>query len=239
MRITINIILILIFINSLFSQVNVEALRSDDKIPGIKHNLVLDFSYISSDVKIIQIATSYGMDYRLKSGLYGFILGEYERAFEENQEDFSNRGFIHCRIAKPLIRNTDIESFAQKERNQFIDLNNRELIGAGLRINQFKNLYWGVGIMHELEEYSNNHHKLIKSTNYINHKLKLLEIMELSNVIYYQFQIDSPKNNRALWDGSIIIHTEKGVSFNISAHYRYDNQQESYFVISNGIGINF
>jgi hypothetical protein len=239
MKTTINIILISIFISLTFTQVNVEALRSDDITFGIKNNLLLDFSYISSDVTITQITTSYNMNYQLKSGLYGFISGEYERAFEKNQEDFSNRGFIHCRIAKRLIRNTDIESFAQKERNHFIDLNNRELIGMGLRINQFNNLYWGLGLMHELEEYSDNHHKLIKSTNYINHKLKVLKIIEISNVVYYQFQIDEPLYNRALWDGSISVHTEKGIFFNINTHYRYDRNQEGYFVISNGIGINF
>ena len=116
MKITINIFLTWIFINLIFAQVNVESLRSDDQTYGIKHSLTLDFSYFSSDVKITQIATSYAMNYKLKSGIYGFISGEYERAFEKNKEDFTNRGFIHCRIAKPVLKYIDVESFIQKEQ---------------------------------------------------------------------------------------------------------------------------
>ena len=98
---------------------------------------------------------SYQMDYLTNSNWYGLLAVQYNRAFEKDKEDFSNKGFVHLRTARPILTHTDIEGFIQKEANHYIDLENRELLGAGLRINQFGDLYLGVGIMHEIEKYNN------------------------------------------------------------------------------------
>ena len=65
--------------------------------------------------------------------------------FEKNNEDFSNRGFIHFRAAKSITNKIDLEGYIQNEINHFINLENRELIGGGFRINQYKNMYLGLG----------------------------------------------------------------------------------------------
>ena len=139
------------------------------------------------------------------------------------------------------MAHTDIEGFIQKESNQFIDLENRELLGGGLRINQYGNLYWGIGIMHEMEKYYNisQEQNFIKSTNYINYKVNVLEIIELQNVIYYQFKLEDPEDYRILWDGNLTIKASKGISFHINTHYRFDKSGDSYFEISNGFGFQF
>ena len=143
-----------IFFHSIYCQVNTESFKKDHSEIGIKHSVELDFSYLSANTEIIQLMGSYQMHYLLKSSWYGFISGYYNRAFEKNKEDFTNRGFIHFRASKPLFNKIDFESFIQKESNYFIDLNNRNLFGIGIRINHFDNFYFGSGIMHEIESYN-------------------------------------------------------------------------------------
>ena len=227
-------------------QVNTESMRGNNQLSGITHNMSMDFSYFSGSVDIIQLMGSYKMQYRSNSNWYGFLAARYNRAFEKDKEDFSNRQFLHLRTARPILAYTDIEGFIQKESNHFIDLENRELLGGGLRINQVGNLYWGIGIMHEMEKYNNisQEQNFIKSTNYINYQVNVLEIIELQNVMYYQFKLEHPGDYRILWVGNLTFQASKGISFHIKTRYRFDKSiinpdGDSYFEISNGIGFHF
>ena len=222
-------------------------MRGNNQSPGVTHNMALDFSYFSGKSEIIQLMGSYKMDYLSTSNWYGYIAGQYNRAFEKDkEEDFSNKGLVHLRTARPIMTHTDIEGFIQKETNHFIDLENRELLGAGLRINRFEDLYVGIGIMHEMEKYNNisQEQNFIKSTNYINYKVNILHIIELVNVMYYQFKLEDPGDYRILWNGDLTIKTSKGISFHINTLYRFDisiinPDGDSYFEISNGFGFQF
>ena len=231
-----------ILISSLaLCQVNTESMRGDNQSPGVTHNMALNFSYFSGSVEIIQLMGSYRMDYLSNSNWYGFLAARYNRAFEKGKEDFSKRWFIHLRTARPILTHIDIEGFIQKEANHFIDLENRELLGGGLRINQVGNLYWGIGIMHEMEKYNNisQEYNFIKSTNYINFQVNVLKIIELQNVIYYQFKLEDPEDYRILWDGNLTVKASKGISIHINTHYRFDKSGDGYFEISNGLGFQF
>ena len=237
MKKTVSIIAMLIS-PLIWSQVNTETMRKDNQSAGVNHNIALDFSYFSGGSEIIQLMGTYRMDYLLNSNWYGFINGYYNHAFEKDKEDFSNRGFVHFRVAKPITNKIDIEGFVQGETNHFIKLENRELVGGGLRINQFERLFFGVGIMHEMEKYNNHSEEqnFIKSTNYINYKQTIFETIDLQNVIYYQFKMEYPKDLRIFWDGNITAHTINGISFHINIHYQFDNNGKSYFEFSNGLG---
>ena len=231
-----------ILISSLvLCQVNTESMRGNNQSPGMTHNMSMDFSYFSGSVEIIQLMGAYKMSYLTNSNWYGFLAAHYNRAFEKDKEDFSNRVFLHVRGARPIIAHIDIEGFIQKESNHFINLEDRELLGGGLRINQLGTLYWGIGIMHEMEKYNNisQEQNFIKSTNYINYQVNVLEIIELQNVLYYQFKLENPEDYRILWNGNLTINASKGISFHMNTHYRFDKNGDSFFEISNGLGFQF
>ena len=237
---------IIITFSFTWCQVNTESIRGNRQSPGVSHNMALDFSYFSGNSEIIQLMGSYQMDYLTNSNWYGLLAVRYNRAFEKDKEDFSNKGFVHLRAAKPIMAITDIEGFIQKETNHFINLENRELLGSYLRINQFEDLYWGIGIMHEKEKYNNNpkEQNFIKSTNYINYKVNILNKVDLENVMYYQFKLENPEDYRILWVGTLTIMASKGISFHTNVHYRFDKSiinpdGDSYFEIFNGFGFHF
>ena len=232
---------IILFSSLALCQVNTESMRGNNESTGMTHNMSLDFSYFSGSVEIIQLMGAYKMSYLTNSNWYGFLAARYNRAFEKDKEDFSNRLFLHLRAARPLLTHIDIEGFIQKESNHFINLEDRELLGGGLRINQLGNLYWGIGIMHEMEKYNNisQEQNFIKSTNYINYQVNVLEIIELQNVMYYQFKMENPEDYRILWNGNLTINASKGISFHMNTHYRFDKNGDSFFEISNGFGFQF
>ena len=92
-----------------------------------------------------------------------------------------------------------------------------------------------------MEKYNNNpqEQKKLKSTNYVNYKTNILKIVELQNVMYYQFKLENPEDYRILWDGNLTIKAPKRISFHINTHYQFDNNNNSYFEISNGLGFQF
>ncbi len=218
-------------------------MRGDNQLPGVQHNLELDFAYISGNSELIELNGSYRADFASLSNLNGFFIWKYDRAFENSKDDITYKGFGHLRIFKPFTVHIVVEGFLQKEFNHFIDLENRELIGAGFRYNPITNLYVGLGIMNEMEKYQDISSKpnFIKSTNYLNYSFTILDIAEIQNITYYQFKLEELKDYRILWDGKLTILGLKGISFHINFHFRYDknSNNSNYFEISNGLGIKF
>ena len=84
-------------------QVNTESMRENNQSPGMTHNMSMDFSYFSGSVEVIQLMGAYKMHYLTNYNWYGFLAARYHRAFEKDKEDFSNRGFLHLRTARPIF----------------------------------------------------------------------------------------------------------------------------------------
>ena len=92
-----------------------------------------------------------------------------------------------------------------------------------------------------MEKYSKipQEQSFVKSTNYLNYQVNVLQIVELQNVVYYQFKTENAEEYRILWDGNLTIKTLKGFAFHINTQYRFDKNNDSYFEISNGLGFQF
>ena len=235
--------IIFICLSTASSQVNTEALWGDNQLSGIQHNVEIDLAYISGNTELFNLNGLYRADYVAKSDWSGFFIWKYDRAFEKSSEDFSYKGFGHLRIAKPIKSNTHIEGFIQKEFNHFINMENRELFGFGIRLKPYKKIFLGTGFMTEMEKYQNlpKEQNFIKSTNYLNYSIIILKIFELQNIMYYQFKLKKLNDYRILWDGKFSIIGLKGISFHLNCHYRYDKNSvnPNYFEFSNGLGLQF
>ncbi|SVD60828.1 uncharacterized protein METZ01_LOCUS413682, partial [marine metagenome] len=84
----------------------------------------------------------------------------------------------------------------------------------------------------------------IKSTNYINYSLQVIEKVTIKNVLYYQFKLETIDHYRLLWDSKLSFQGSDWLSFHINCKYRYDMseinpQGNSYFEITNGLGFHF
>ena len=62
--------------------------------------------------------------------------------------------------------------------------------------------------------------------------------------MYYQFKLENPEDYRILWVGNLTLKASKGIYFHTNVLYRFDKSiinpdGDSYFEISNGLGIHF
>ena len=69
----------------------------------------------------------------------------------------------------------------------------------------------------------------------------MYEVIEIQNILYYQFKLEKLEDYRILWDGKLTILGLKGISFHINCHYRYNKSANNpnYFEFSNGLGFQF
>ena len=241
------IIILFIFSMSSYvlSQVNTETMRKEQTELGISQNTELSFTYIATETEIYFINSSYRLDYKWHKNWKSFIVANYEHAFEKGEEDLNYQGFLHFRNIGQIKEKKYMEYFLQKEFNHFIDLQNRELYGLGLRLQFQKYIFIGSGLMYEKELYENNVDNIfLKSTNYINHSLALAENINLQNVLYYQTKFKNMNHYRILWEGKVTIQGSEKVLINLKINYRYDISDinpkgNQYFEMANGLEIHF
>ena len=229
-----------------YGQINTESMRDNNRILGLHHKLNMSFSYISGNSEFIMFHGNYRLDYHSKQKWHGFVIINHDRAHEKSEKEFNNRGFAHLRALHHWKPKIHLESFLQKEFNHFLNLENRELLGFGMRMHPMNELYVGIGLMNEVElyQFSPKEHVNLKSTNYINHSFKMNEMIDIQNVLYYQFISANIEHYRILWDGNLNIKASNSISFHMNLNYRYDISDinptgDSYFEITNGLGFSF
>ena len=144
------------------------------------------------------------------------------------------------------------------EFNDFIRLEKRELVGAGLRIHIFDlngewgsfNLYSGIGVMYESEKFNissddikKKDSSLLKSTNYISIKYNSKKF-SINNVTYFQTNFEKNSSTRINSDLQFSVKLSKILSYTAGINYRYDSYPapsvKNYDLqIKNGLKISF
>ena len=107
------------------------------------------------------------------------------------------------------------------------------------------NSHIGIGIMKEIENYNNQifDTEIYRSTNYFNNRINFNKVI-LTNVIYYQFNVDESKDYRILFDNNFEFVLTKNIFLTFELKHRYDNQpnfgqKKNYSQISSGVGFIF
>jgi len=236
-------------------QVNTEAMRSNDNSDNVSSQFHLEMGYEKVNTEVLELAVEYRLDYVKQENFHSFIVINLENGYEK-EDNFpkniiTNKGFAHSRITKNLFTNYQIEVFTQYEFNELLLLNDRYLLGTGLRTdlqkNEVSSTYIGIGMMVEKEIYdldSDYEKNILRSTNYIINNIALNSNIDLSNTAYFQIASNDYNDYRILYDGGLYFHVNESFAFTIEMNYRYDNDPQgnlgsSYIQISNGVSFNF
>jgi putative salt-induced outer membrane protein YdiY len=237
------------------AQINTENLRNINSENGIYHKISLSSDYESGNSNNLQISTGLRTDYYSNS--LSFFLESYAKYKEARNKMITNKAFVHARCEIKLSVIINPEFFIQKSFNKAIKVSDRNLAGAGARINirnfflpkdtaQSLMIYLGVGGMYENEHIlaENQVENLIRSTNYLNIKWGLDNRVSLVSTTYYQFNIIRPIDYRILSDISASFIVTEYFAFSISIHFRHDNEPPNGiiandFEIVNGLVFNF
>ena len=246
------IFFLFIFISLSICQVNTESMRKSNLNEGIFNKISIDLDYDNADDnEILNINFSYRIDF-IKSDFNTFMKLNYENGYDKTdgyKNTINNKGFCHIRYTKNLIEKYFLETFIQYEFNDFLNIEDRYLLGLGTRIQvdtkDNNSIFLGIGLMNEKEIYSNNDAKnLIRSTNYLSNSINIKDNITLSNIIYFQLDIGDANDYRILYDSSINVETVKNLFLHFAINYRYDNDphensSENYTQLLSGIEYEF
>ena len=160
---------LLFFTNLVFSQVNTEKLRRDSSLNGFQNQARFNVQILDGNTTLTALKTHYRLDYmgRVYSSFFMVDL-QYGH---KNRKSYLNRGFIHGRFLHPF-KTHKIEHFLQSEYDDFIDLQQRFLLGSGFRFTLHKasknTTFLGMGSMLEMDKIEGHKEgSFIRSTNYI------------------------------------------------------------------------
>jgi hypothetical protein len=234
----------LILTSLLSAQVNTEALRKEDLSPGLHTTLGADLGYIAGNSNLVQLRSNLRFDY-LSGGNHFFLVTQYQQG-RKDERRFINKGFAHLRGVKTLTPRLHVEGFLQREFNEFIDLEDRQLAGGGLRIRWHQRqgtaetppplqLNTGVGLMWERERIDTSGQapgdpehgavaSLIRSTNYLVVRWNIDNRLALLSTTYYQFDLRRLSDYRVLWEGRLNFTITKGLSLTVNLNLRYDSE---------------
>ena len=241
------------FISLSTSQINTESIRKNNSSEGIFNTINIDFDYDNADNnEIFNINFGYRLDF-IQSGFNTFMKLNYENGYNKTDgatNTIEDKGFCHIRYTKDIkSKILFLETFAQYEFNDFLNIESRYLAGIGARmkfsLKNFNAIFLGIGVMNEKETYSNDpDENLIRSTNYLSNTTKINNNISLTTIIYLQLDIEDVDDYRILYDGSINVKALENLSLNFAINYKYDNDphenfSESYTQLSSGIEYEF
>ena len=225
----------LIFCSPLAAQVNIftdETLKQMQLEPGWYNSIALDLTYRTGNTDLFTARTRFRSDYLSKT-YHSFVFGSLQQGRRKG-DFFINKGMAHARVIRRLTEHLLLESFIQKQFNESILLNDRNLAGGGIRTalrptsSKF-NVYLGIGGMWEHEGVNDKElgeitTHIVRSTNYINWTWRLDERITTSATGYYQFHVRRFQDYRILFEGSVTFRLTTKLSFPLRINFRYDSE---------------
>lgn len=234
------ILFIIIFLyqtKTLHSQVNTEKYRKyySDKT-GFMFNLATTFALKAGNTDYTAYKGSGRLDYNGKK-FDTFLVGsfEYKNATETLVE---NQGFLHLRGITNISERTTWEVFLQKQYDEFIDLNYRNVGGSGINYNIVKyiskkdsantmDVNISTGLMYEVENYDLDKGTTSqynwRSTNFVSIDWLIKKKLNLTGVLYYQPALSNFSNFRITSEAGFEFAIAKSIYFIFSLSYRYNN----------------
>lgn len=232
------LLLLLLSFSNNFAQINTEVLRMEFSNDGIYHRFNFDLGITKGNTDYTTIRPGYRIDWlNGKYHIFGVLNYAYAEDAERKRE---NRGFVHLRSIYELFEFLSAEAFLQKEFNEFILLNDRNLLGITARLEIIKEklqidsvdkfeiyAYLGVGAMIENEELNTKPAKeytVGRVSTYFSFGINLPSSVLIKSITFYQPKFSNDKDFRLLNESSLNIKINKNITFRTSLRLRYDSQ---------------
>jgi hypothetical protein len=231
-------------------------MRLLDLDPGWYNRLGLSLDYSSGNTDVLTLKTSFRSDYVWKSS-HTFVVTNF-RLGRKDGKSFTNKGFVHLRGIRAINQTLMMEGFLQKQFNESIRLDDRELAGGGLRLTvmhpskksrylSLLHLYIGIGAMWEYERLDLDQEletNLFRSTNYFTARLALDERVTASTTCYLQPALENLSDYRILLETNLRLGITDNLAFNNVLSLRYDSEppasiERSDLEIVHGISYSF
>ncbi|NCU35304.1 DUF481 domain-containing protein [Candidatus Falkowbacteria bacterium] len=219
---------------SVEAQINTEKYRKYYEKEGFLFNASTTLALKDGNTEYIALKGTGRIDYNGKAFDY-FVVGNFEYK-SSSDEKIENQGFLHLRSMWNFAPRADLEVFAQRQYDEFIDLNARNLAGTGIKYGLVRacsrkdsthtfDVNLSVGIMYETEEYDVDERivslYLWRSTNFVSFDWLLKEKLNLTGVVYYQPALKDFGDYRLSVEAGLEIQIAKRLFLITSFTYRY------------------
>lgn len=156
-----------------------------------------------------------------------FVIGsEYGETSGNRSAD---EQLIHLRHTRVLTKRSDWEVFSQLQQNEFTRLEERTLLGSGIRLgfgdNSDPRLYLGLGAFYESTRNENESAREMGRSNiYVSHRKKTSKDISFTTTAYLQNKLDDPDDQRAIGSFSMSIPATENLDFTISVNVEHDSR---------------
>lgn len=249
-------IIMFLMSSAVFSQVNTEALRKSTDKKGFANMGLATIGLNSGNSEFYSVSLLARSDY-LDSPFNAFAVASYDYK-RGGGKSIVHKAFAHIRAMYYFSDAFSGETFVQKEFNEFLKVNDRNLFGLSGRFkamditpetDSMSNavMYLGLGLMFENENIGTENpyiKNLVRSTNYVNFRWTLKNVAIVQSVAYLQVNTKRISDFRLTNETSVEFVITKYLKFLTSMKYRYDNDPpvnvKGYDLeLSNGIKVEF
>ncbi len=128
-----------------------------------------------------------------------------------------------------MTKRSDWEVFSQLQQNEFTRLEERTLLGSGIRLgfgdNLDSRLYLGLGAFYESTRNENESAREMGRSNiYVSHRKKTSKDISFITTAYLQNKLDDPDDQRAIGSFSMSIPATENLDFTISVNLEHDSR---------------
>ena len=212
----------IVFSATLESQiVDIETSRKEDLV-GTKISLNLGFDGSSGTVD--RTNYSIGTRFDFNNEVWNrFLIFNYSRR-EKDERINEDNTFLHLRFARKISSLIAAEFFIQMNEKPLEKIEERNLIGIGLRLSPIKNLRLGVGLFDENEKRINlDERNTVRANTYLNYLFNISNNTSINTLIYFQPDVEDFSEIRSLLRLSLKVKATDNFFININYEYVHDS----------------
>lgn len=212
----------IVFSATLESQiVDIETSRKEDLV-GTKISLNLGFDGSSGTVD--RTNYSIGTRFDFNNEVWNrFLIFNYSRR-EKDERINEDNTFLHLRFARKISSIIAAEFFIQTNEKPLEKIEERNLIGIGLRLSPIKNLRLGVGLFDENEKRINlDERNTVRANTYLNYLFNISNNTSINTLIYFQPDVEDFTEIRSLLRLSLKVKATDNFFININYEYVHDS----------------
>ena len=233
MNIKLMLSILLILASQHLPQINTERYRKDSDSVGFSGLTDIEITAITgnTDLQIIHLGGRLNYNW---GGSYTFLVADGGFGWDDGERIF-NQALFHLRHVESLSELIQAEGFTQFDFNKSRLLNEREIIGGGLRFRILKldelKIRLGTSYFYEHERFilplNSLHPENVfanRLSTYFTFEYEIKDLVKLISVTYFQPRADYWKDYRILSDNSLIVELSSFVDLKTSFNIRYDSK---------------
>ncbi len=231
--------------------VNIERLRLDSRKPGWSGSVGANLDLTRNQRSVFNVGTNANTQYRRDSNLFLFV--SQTGLIKASGQQFQNFAFGHLRYTRNVTRFLAVEAFGQLQQNRVNGIQNRSLLGAGVRTLVFERPngagFFGFLVVREREREvvdSIPLHRDTRVSAYVagSYTPESAEWITIANTTYFQPRIGRFSDIRISTDWNLQIRLRQNLSLVTTLNLVYDavppvGLETTTYALKNGLRFTF